>query len=695
MIIVESPAKAKTIEKILGKDYKVISSKGHIRDLPQKKFGVDLKNFKPEFEIIPGKEKVVEEIKKVIKDKEVLLASDMDREGEAIAWHLSEILGLKGKNRIIFAEITPNTIRKSVEHPREIDLNKVNAQLARRILDRIVGYKISPLLWKIIKGAMSAGRVQSAALKIICDRERERFLFVPKEFYKVAIKLRDFDLKANLYSVSGKKIKQENVDKKIADDIKENVKSVILMDIKEKETKKTPPLPYITSTLQQDAANKLGFPVSKTMKIAQALYEGIDTPEGHIAFITYMRTDSTRVSEEAVDMTKKFIEGTFGKEYIGGKVKRRKSSSKVQDAHEAIRPVNVEITPEKAVKLLSKDYYKLYKLIWERFVASQMKHSVYKEKTYIFKEGKYEFRSTVLKLMFDGFEKVLSSGQKEGKEVELEINKEYSLEKVIAEKDTTKPPARFTEASLVKTLEAEGIGRPSTYATIITTLQQRKYVVKQRRELIPTLLGFVVEDFLTKKFPEIVDKKFTALMEEELDKIESGEKQWKEVLDEFYTEFSKYLNDAKTKFYSINYKTDLECDNCEGEFYNLKIGKYGLYLNCEKCGTNKSIDSTINAVQIEDKVYISKVLEEHEKHNIAEDSCPKCGGHLTRKKGKYGYYFKCDSCDFTVSGYKIARGKCPECGALVVLKKSKKGKNYWACINPECNYMSWNEPKEK
>jgi DNA topoisomerase-1 len=696
VIIVESPAKAKTIEKILGKDYKVVSSKGHVRDLPQKKFGVNLDNFEPEFEIIPGKEKVIEAIKKEIKNKEVLLASDMDREGEAIAWHLSKILGLDGENRIVFTEITPNTIKKAVEHPRKIDEKKVNAQLARRILDRIVGYQISPLLWKIIKGAMSAGRVQSAALKIICDRERERFLFVPKEFYKVAVKLKEYDLKANLWSISGKKIKQENVTKEIADDIKKNVKKVLLEDIKEKETKKSPPLPYITSSLQQDAANRLGFTVSKTMKIAQSLYEGIDTPEGHIAFITYMRTDSTRVSDEAKEMTLNFIEETFGKEYVGGKVKRRKkNTSKVQDAHECIRPVNVEITPEKAKSLLSGDYYKLYKLIWERFVASQMKESKYLEKTYIFKEGIYEFRTTISKLKFDGFEKILGSSQKEGKEFDLETKKEYDVEKVIAEKDTTKPPARFTEATLVKTLEAEGIGRPSTYATIITTLQQRKYVSKQKRELVPTLLGFVVEDFLTKKFPEIVDKKFTALMEEELDKIETGEKEWKEVLNEFYDEFSKYLKDAKTKFYSINYETDLKCDNCKKGIYKLKIGKFGLYLNCENCGTNKSIDSTINAVQIDNKVYIEKVLKEHEKHSRAEESCPKCGGHLTRKKGKYGYYFKCDSCDFTVSGFKIAEGKCPKCGSLVVAKKSKKGKTYWACINQDCDYMSWNEPKER
>lgn len=695
VIIVESPAKAKTIEKILGKDYKVISSKGHVRDLPQKKFGVDLKNFEPEFEIIPGKEKVIEEIKKEIKGKDVLLASDMDREGEAIAWHLSQIFNLSGKNRIIFSEITPNTIKKSVEEPREIDIKKVNAQLARRILDRIVGYKISPLLWKIIKGAMSAGRVQSAALKIICNRERERFLFKPKEFYKVAIEVNK--IKANLWSISGKKIKQENISKDIAEDIKENVKEVMLSDIIEKERKKSPPLPYITSTLQQDAANRLGFPVSKTMKIAQSLYEGIDTKEGHVAFITYMRTDSTRVSEEAQEMAKSFIEKNFGKDYIGSKRKKTKKSSKnVQDAHECIRPVNPEITPDIAKSLLPNDYYKLYKIIWERFMASQMKESKYKETTYVFKSDKYEFRATYSKLIFDGFERVYNSSKTEDEtqKINLEKDKIYKVSKVNTEKSSTKPPARYTEASLVKTLEAEGIGRPSTYASIISTLLARKYVVKNKKELVPTLLGFVVEDFLTKRFPEIVDKNFTALMEEELDKVETGEKEWKEVLNEFYSEFSKYLSTAQKEFYTINYETDLKCKDCNNESYKLKIGKYGLYLNCENCNTNKSIDNTINAVIINNKVFLSHALEKQKTETVAENSCPNCGGHLTRKKGRYGYYFKCDSCDFTVSGYKIAEGRCPKCGSLVVMRRSKKGKNYWTCINSECDYMSWTEPKK-
>ncbi|WP_228288114.1 type I DNA topoisomerase [Thermosipho ferrireducens] len=696
VIIVESPAKAKTIEKILGNKYKVISSKGHIRDLPQKRFGVKLDSFEPEFEIIPGKETVVDFIKKQADGKEVLLASDMDREGEAIAWHIAQILGLNmnGKNRVVFTEITPETIKKSVQNPRAIDLSKVNAQLARRILDRIVGYKISPLLWKIIKGAMSAGRVQSAALKIICERERERFKFVAKEFYKISIQLENKAFKAAFWGINGKKIKQENVDKALAEEIKKVVKSVVLADIVEKETKKRAPLPFITSTLQQEASNKLGFSVSKTMKIAQSLYEGIDTPEGHIAFITYMRTDSSRVSEEAQQMTYSYIEKEFGSEYIGGKAKRKKrSGTKVQDAHECIRPVDVNITPKIAEKLLDKDHYRLYKLIWNRFVASQMSEAKYLERTYVFRKDEYEFRTTISHRLFDGFEKILSSRSKEEKDPQLKINHEYEIKDILVEKDTTKPPLRFTEASLVKTLEAEGIGRPSTYATIISTLLSRKYVLKKKKELVPTLLGFVVEDFLTKKFPDIVDKKFTALMEKELDEVEAGKKAWKEVLDEFYKDFSKYFTEAKNSFYTLNYKTDLSCENCTKENYNLKIGKYGLYLNCEYCGTNKSLDQTMPAVLLNNIIYIKSVIQETKKDEKVENACPKCGGHLVRKKGKYGYYFMCESCGFTVSGYKIARVPCPKCGSLVTQRRSKRGKNYWACINSECDFMSWNEPK--
>nr|O34204.1 RecName: Full=DNA topoisomerase 1; AltName: Full=DNA topoisomerase I; AltName: Full=Omega-protein; AltName: Full=Relaxing enzyme; AltName: Full=Swivelase; AltName: Full=Untwisting enzyme [Fervidobacterium islandicum]AAB68788.1 DNA topoisomerase I [Fervidobacterium islandicum] len=611
VIIVESPAKAKTIERILGNDYQVISSKGHIRDLPQKQFGVDLNSLKLDFEIIPGKESVVEQIKKMTSGKEVLLPSDQDREGEAIAWHLSTILGVKGKNIITFTEITERAIKEAVKNPREIDMNKVNAQLARRVLDRIVGYMISPLLWRIIKDARSAGRVQSAALKIICERERERYRFVPQKYFKVWIDIAG--LKAYLTKVDGKKIKPTDITEEISKDVLQKVKSVRLVDIDVKEVRKNPPAPFITSTLQQDAASKLGFPVSKTMKIAQELYEGVDTKEGHTAFITYMRTDSTRVSDVAKEAAEKFILKNFGREYLNessevASKKGSKTKGKVQDAHECIRPVDVNITPEKAKELLDKDHHKLYELIWKRFIASQMSSAIYKQYSYDFESGKYVFEASIRERIFDGFEKVYTiDNEPSEKHKELKVDQEYLVEPKSAEAQTT-PPDRYTEASLVKTLEMEGIGRPSTYATIIQTLLDRGYVVKKRKTLIPTILGFVVNHYLEQRFPDIVDKGFTAEMEKELDEVENGKKDWKEVVKSFLKEFNKDLERAKNEFFAIDFDTDITCEDCSGN-YKLKVGKYGLYLHCPNCKTNKALKSDVFGVIDGNKLY---VLEEQE-----------------------------------------------------------------------------------
>lgn len=610
VIIVESPAKAKTIESILGKDYQVISSKGHVRDLPQKEFGVDLESLNMEFEIIPGKEPVVEQIKNTVKGKDVLLASDPDREGEAIAWHLATLLNVKGKNRITFSEITPKAIQEAVKSPREIDMNKVNAQLARRVLDRIVGYKISPLLWKILKDAKSAGRVQSAALKIICERERERFKFVPQKYYKVWVEVAG--LKANLTKLSDKKLKPTEITKEIADDVLKNVKEVELFDIDIKEVKKNPPLPFITSTLQQDASSKLGFSVAKTMKIAQELYEGVDTPEGHIAFITYMRTDSTRISDEAKEAAENFITSHFGEQYLGEEGKRKtkeKSKTKVQDAHECIRPVNVTLTPEKAQKLLDKDHAKLYELVWKRFLASQMSSAVYKQYSYDFKSGDYIFEASIRERIFDGFEAVYSTDNEVSEEhKELKVGESYKVEPKTAEAETT-PPDRYSEAALVKVLESEGIGRPSTYATIIQTLLDRKYIVKNRRTLVPTVLGFVVNDYLEKRFPDIVDKGFTAEMEKQLDEIENGAKSWKEVIKNFLKEFSKDLQNAQKEFFTIDYETNKLCETCN-EPYHLRVGKYGLYLNCPKCKVNKSIKTDEFGVLLDGKMSFIEEAQE-------------------------------------------------------------------------------------
>ncbi len=661
VIIVESPAKAKTIENILGKEYKVISSKGHIRDLPQRDFGVDLKSLDVVFEIIPGKEGVVEQIKNTVKGKEVLLASDPDREGEAIAWHLATILNINGKNRITFSEITPKAIQEAVKSPREIDMKKVNAQLARRVLDRIVGYKISPLLWKIIKDAKSAGRVQSAALKILCERERERIKFVPQKYYKVWIEIAG--LKANLTKIGNKKLKPTDITKEIADDVLKNVKSVNLIDIDVKEVKKNPPLPFITSTLQQDASSKLGFPVAKTMKIAQELYEGIDTPEGHIAFITYMRTDSTRISDEAKEAAKELISKKFGEDYLGDEIRKtskEKSKAKVQDAHECIRPVNVNLLPEEAQKLLDKDHYRLYELIWKRFIASQMSSAIYKQYSYDFKSGDYIFEASIRERIFDGFESVYTTDNEISEEhKELKIGESYDVLPKTAEAETT-PPDRYSEASLVKILESEGIGRPSTYATIIQTLLNRKYIIRNRKTLIPTVLGFVVNDYLEKKFPDIVDKGFTAEMEKQLDEIENGTAQWKDVIKNFMKEFGRDLENAGKEFFTINFETNKICETCK-EPYHLRVGKYGLYLNCQKCNTNKSVKIDELGVLLEGKMYFIE-----EKDEKTEDESDTTQDEANEKKS--GYSSKKNYYRYKTSSRKSAKNQSKQ------TNKSKKSK---------------------
>uniref|UniRef100_A0A7C5RJC9 DNA topoisomerase 1 n=1 Tax=Fervidobacterium thailandense TaxID=1008305 RepID=A0A7C5RJC9_9BACT len=616
VIIVESPAKAKTIENILGEEYLVLSSKGHVRDLPQKDFGVDLKTLEMEFEIIPGKESVVQHLREVTQDKEVLLASDPDREGEAIAWHLSTLLNVKGKNRITFSEITPRAIKEAVQSPREIDMNKVNAQLARRVLDRIVGYKISPLLWRIMKDAKSAGRVQSAALKIICERERERVKFVPQKFFKVWVEVAG--IKAYLTKIDEKKLKQTDVTKEIAEEVSKSVREVRLISADVKEIKKNPPQPFITSTLQQDASSKLGFPVSKTMKIAQELYEGIDTPEGHIAFITYMRTDSVRISEEAKESAVNFITKHFGERYVGDGVRktREKTKTKIQDAHECIRPVDVFLTPEIAKRLLDRDHYKLYELIWKRFIASQMTAAVYKQYSYDFQSGKYLFEATARERIFDGFESVYSvDDEKPEVHKVLKVNDTYAVQPKVQESETT-PPDRFSEASLVKTLESEGIGRPSTYATIIQTLLDRKYVVKKRRSLIPTILGFIVNEYLEERFPDVVDKNFTAEMEKELDEIENGNKDWKTVVRDFLMKFSKDLANAEKQFFSIDYETDLTCE-CGNNFY-LKVGKFGLYLLCKHCNKTSKVEPERIGVIVDGKAIFNVKTEPSEPDSVSK-----------------------------------------------------------------------------
>ncbi len=598
VIIVESPAKARTIEKILGKGFKVVASQGHIRDLPKTKFGVNLEKFTPQFETIPGKEKIIKKLEKEVEGKRVLLASDMDREGEAIAWHVSEVLDLPKKQvRITFSEITPSTIKKAIENVRDIDMRLVTSQFARRILDRIVGYKISPILWKIFRvNSLSAGRVQSATLKIICEREKKIFNFKPKEYWKVIAVIDDHEFE--LVRVSGKKVEKDLKDEDV--EKLKTVDALLVKAVEEKEVKKKPPEPFITSTLQQAAAGKLHFSVKKTMMLAQQLYEGLETPQGHIAFITYHRTDSTRVAEEAKEMASKFIEETFGREYVGG-YKRKKQKKKIQDAHEAIRPVDVSITPEIAEKLLPADHAALYRLIWERFLASQMATSVRKETKVVLatQDGKYEFEAKFSEILFEGFEKILP---KESKTPPLlSEDQTVNVSEMRISKEKTKPPERFSEGSLVKEMERLGIGRPSTYAPTISTLIQRNYVVKRKGKLFPTLLGFLVLDYLENNFPEIVDIGFTARMEETLDQVEAGEREYKEVLKEFFSKFSKSLEKAKSSFFVVDYETDMKCE-CGGNFH-VATGKYGIYLKCPKCGATKSIKPYLSAVLVDGKIY--------------------------------------------------------------------------------------------
>lgn len=712
LIIVESPAKAKTIQKYLGDSYKVVSSMGHVRDLPEKSFGVNIeKGFKPSFTIVKGKKKLVEEIKKMARNSQVLLASDLDREGEAIAWHLAQILKLdtNENNRIVFNEITKKVIQNAVKQPRKIDMNKVNAQLARRILDRIVGYRISPLLWRILKSGLSAGRVQSVALKLICELEEKIRAFVPKEYWKIyGIKNGS---KIPLSRMGGKKfdplklgIKREEAEK-IVEELKKL--DFFINDIKEKIARKSPPAPYITSTLQQEAANKLGFSVAKTMKLAQDLYEGVETPEGQVAFITYMRTDSTRVSEEAEKKAEKFIKERFGEEYVskGMKKSESKKSKNVQDAHEAVRPTYVEKIPEDLKGILKKDHWRLYKLIWERFIASQMASSKYKVKTIQIssEDGKYTFVLEKNERIFEGFEAVyaLSNTSDTFEFGEVQKGEIFKFDDFTAEQRFTEPPSRYTEATLVKKLEKEGIGRPSTYATIINTLFERKYVMRKKRFLIPTFIGFLVNEFLIENFPKIVENRFTAMMEKELDEVENGQKTWKKVLEEFYREFEKDFvkisNKINKGMYEIEFTTDLECDECKVPM-KLKFGRFGSYLKCTSCGKTLSTKNEED-FYIEGEILKVKEAMENAKEEILDEKCPKCGAPLVIRKGRYGKFIGCSrypECDYTRALVEKARGNCPKCGADVLIRKSRKGKTYYICQNnlekKGCDFISWYEP---
>lgn len=657
LVIVESPAKAKTIEKILGKDFHVVASFGHVRDLPKSKLGVDVENnFKPSYSTIKGKGEVIKNLKDMAKKSDkVFLASDPDREGEAIAWHIAYALKLSENdpNRIEFNEITETAIKDSIKHPRKIDMDKVNAQQARRILDRLVGYGISSLLWKSISSNTSAGRVQSVALKLICDLEDEIKKFIPVKFWEIKGEFTN-KLKLSLYKVEDKKI-DKLTDEKVVEEIKKvEKKDFEVIEAKVSKKSKNSPLPLKTSTLQQLASSYLGFSASKTMRIAQGLYEGIDIEGTHKGLITYMRTDSTRISDDAVEMAKNYILENFGKEYLGIK-KVSKSKQKIQDAHEAIRPTDINLTPDSLKNTLDKDQQKLYKLIWERFVISQLAPMKYEQFELVCNYDKFSFRGTINKIIFDGYYKIFKEEEDLplGEFPDIKVGDILKLEKLLIKEDYTKPPSRFTESSLVKKLEAEGIGRPSTYATIIETLKKREYVALEGKSFVPTALGYEIKNKLDENFPNIMNIKFTAELENELDEVAEGEKDWISLLSVFYKDLKYYIDKFKIKVeeeMSRIIESDVPCSCGKGNMI-LKTGRFGRYLACpnEEDGCKERISLKgieIPAEEIENgKIYVKEKVEElvKAKKGKETDVLTSTGAKYLLKTGRFGSYLESEN----------------------------------------------------
>ena len=657
LVIVESPAKAKTIEKILGKDFHVVASFGHVRDLPKSKLGVDVENnFKPSYSTIKGKGEVIKNLKDMAKKSDkVFLASDPDREGEAIAWHIAYALKLSENdpNRIEFNEITETAIKDSIKHPRKIDMDKVNAQQARRILDRLVGYGISSLLWKSISSNTSAGRVQSVALKLICDLEDEIKKFIPVKFWEIKGEFTN-KLKLSLYKVEDKKI-DKLTDEKVVEEIKKvEKKDFEVIEAKVSKKSKNSPLPLKTSTLQQLASSYLGFSASKTMRVAQGLYEGIDIEGTHKGLITYMRTDSTRISDDAVEMAKNYILENFGKEYLGVK-KVSKSKQKIQDAHEAIRPTDINLTPDSLKNTLDKDQQKLYKLIWERFVISQLAPMKYEQFELVCNYDKFSFRGTINKIIFDGYYKIFKEEEDLplGEFPDIKVGDILKLEKLLIKEDYTKPPSRFTESSLVKKLEAEGIGRPSTYATIIETLKKREYVALEGKSFVPTALGYEIKNKLDENFPNIMNIKFTAELENELDEVAEGEKDWISLLSVFYKDLKYYIDKFKVKVeeeMSRIIESDVPCSCGKGNMI-LKTGRFGRYLACpnEEDGCKERISLKgieIPAEEIENgKIYVKEKVEElvKAKKGKETDVLTSTGAKYLLKTGRFGSYLESEN----------------------------------------------------
>ena len=653
LIIVESPAKANTIKKFLGGSTKVVASMGHIRDLPKSKLGVDVEhNFEPQYINIRGKGDLIKELKKDAKSaKKVYLATDPDREGEAIAWHLSNILDVDKEKvtRVTFNEITKTAVQKAIKEPRDIDINLVDAQQARRVLDRIVGYKISPVLWKKVRRGLSAGRVQSVAVRLIVEREEEIEKFIPQEYWNIYVKLLDEKsnntFEAKFYGKNGKKLEinnKEQVDK-ILSEIKDT--KYIVEEIKKGEKKRTPAPPFTTSTMQQEASRKLGFTLKKTMSVAQMLYEGIKIPDkGSVGLITYMRTDSTRISEEARSAAKNHIVSTYGEKYYENRY--YKTNKEAQDAHEGIRPTYAELEPDKIKDSLTKDQYKLYKLIYNRFMASQMSAAIYDTIAITINANNYNFKANGQNLKFKGFMTLYVEGTDHEKEEEnetipeLEEKQEVIKQKIEPKQSFTEPPSRYTEASLVKALEEKGIGRPSTYSPTITTILERRYIEKEQKQLVPTELGKVVNKLLVENFSDIVNVQFTADIENQFDNIAEGKEDWKKMMEEFYTPFEE---------------------------------------NLEK------VEKELEHVKIEDEV--------------SDVKCDKCGRMMVYKYGKFGKFLACPGypeCKNTKAIVETIKEHCPKCGGEIQVRKAKNKRKYYICENnpKSCDYISWNKPKE-
>lgn len=771
LVVVESPSKAKTINKYLGSEYQVLASVGHIKDLPKKGIGIDFDNeFEPTYEVIPGKEKVIKQLKAAAKEADMIyVATDPDREGEAIGWHIKEELEGRGKNRkpvrrVMFNEITKSAIQESFRHPTEIDQNLVDAQQARRLLDRIVGYQVSPLLWDKVRRGLSAGRVQSVALRLVVEREREILAFVPTEYWTITANLSShlppaFD--ARLFRVDDKTvktsdfgedvkktevhIKEEKQAKGIVADLKKQ--SFIVSSVSTKEKRRNPVPPFITSKLQQEASRKLRFNVKKTMQLAQRLYEGVEIgSEGLVGLITYMRTDSTRVADAAIAEVRDMIGGQFGPDYLPEKPVHYRSKKDAQDAHEAIRPTSVLRTPDSVARYLGKDELALYKLIWQRFVASQMMPAVFDQTTIDIKAGeRYLFRATGSVLKFNGFLAVYEEGKDEKDEEDeeqaltlprVEQGEELRLNKLKPDQHFTEPPPRYTEATLVKALEEKGIGRPSTYASIMTVILDREYVARKDGRFMPTELGMIVNDLLVESFHDLFNIQYTARMEEELDEIEEGKMKWKEALAEFYGKFTKDLESAKAHMRDVKRQeiiTDEKCENC-GSPMAIKFGRYGQFLACTNypdCKTTRDIAKVHDEAGEEAHAEAAEELCENCGRSMAmkrgrfgqflactgypeckttrkiqkggkiaaadvalEELCPNCSKHLVIKQGRFGPFTACSNypeCKYIKQ--ETTGVTCPEDGGEIVVKKGKRNRVFYGCSNyPKCNFAVWDKP---